>query len=227
MSTKRKNGKEDSKKAGEKRWFGVAQNASLKRSKTRHSYVTPSSPIVETKTTEKCTLDLESHTTNTSTDKKISEPDYVRISRSEYEDIKSRVLAIEQQISFELKDLDKTEDVIEKVQTAYEKTLVEAEPLSPTTDQLARRLSKELKIRRSAEQKVMRSPSARKIGSLRRRSQELERQSSKIVQRTQTWNVGHNFRSNLKRGKPNTVLSGLPHAPQLQGLSFISFKIQS
>ncbi|XP_017768389.1 PREDICTED: uncharacterized protein LOC108556694 [Nicrophorus vespilloides] len=55
---------------------------------------------------------------------------------------------------------------------AYEQTLVQTEPLSPTTDQLAKRLSRELKIRRSNEPKVFRSPSARKIGSLRRRSRE-------------------------------------------------------
>lgn len=108
--------------------------------------------------------------------------DYVRISKMEYEEIKSRVSEIERCISMELESFPA--DPVEKVQSAYEKTLVEAEPLSPTTDHLVRRFSRELKIRRG----VIRSPSARKIGSLRRRSRELERQSSKL-KRTQSWHV--------------------------------------
>lgn len=103
--------------------------------------------------------------------------------------------AIEKRISLELQtvgvedDCDKSIDnSVKNVQYVYEKTLVEAEPLSPTADHLARRLSKELKIRRSCEQKVYRSPSARKIGSLRRRSRELEKQNTKLV-RTQTWHI--------------------------------------
>lgn len=96
---------------------------------------------------------------------------------AEYEEIKSRVSEIERRISLEL-DF-RSPDGLEKVQTAYEKTLVNAEPLSPTTDQLAKRFSKELKIRRSADQKVVRSPSARKIGSIRK-SRELDRHSLKV-----------------------------------------------
>lgn len=123
------------------------------------------------------------------------EPDYVKISRSEYEDIKNRVSAIERRISVELENAEAEEHSekspdhsVKNVQYVYEQTLVEAEPLSPTTDHLARRLSKELKIRRSCDQKVCRSPSARKIGTIRRRSRELEKQNIKLA-RTQTWHI--------------------------------------
>lgn len=106
------------------------------------------------------------------------EEDYVRIRKSEYEDIKNRVSAIESRISQEFgciyneKD-DITTHSLNNIQTAYEKTLEEASIENTlTSDYLAKRLSKELKIRRSGEHKIIRSPSARKIGSLRRRSQE-------------------------------------------------------
>ncbi|KAF5304786.1 hypothetical protein FQA39_LY09563 [Lamprigera yunnana] len=137
------------------------------------------------------------------------ESDYVKISRSEYEDIHKRVSAIERRISLELDNMEPVANV-EKVQCAYEKTLVEAEHLSPTTDQLARRLSRELKIRQSAEQKVVRSPSARKIGTLRRRSRELERQNNK-VKRNHSLQLSNDNRTTLKRGKPNTLWTGLTH----------------
>lgn len=104
--------------------------------------------------------------------------DYVRISKSEYEDIKNRVSAIETRISQEFGCIyneknDITAHSLNSIQTAYEKTLEEASIENTlTSDYLAKRLSKELKIRRSGEHKIIRSPSARKIGSLRRRSQE-------------------------------------------------------
>lgn len=64
---------------------------------------------------------------------------------------------------------------LESVQGAYERTLEESEKLlleRSASEQLARQMSRGLRIRRSAEQKVMRSPSARKIGAVRRRSRE-------------------------------------------------------
>lgn len=106
------------------------------------------------------------------------EEDYVKIPKSEYEDIKNRVSAIETRISQEFgciynEDNDITTHSVNKVQTAYEKTLEEANIENTlSSDYLAKRLSKELKIRRSGEHKIIRSPSARKIGTLRRRSQE-------------------------------------------------------
>lgn len=104
----------------------------------------------------------------------------------------------------------KVEDPIIKVQNAYEKTLEEATLLSPTTDQLVRRFSRELKIRRHSDQKVVRSPSARKIGTIRRRSRELERKQE--LRRNQSWHVSHVDilpRVSLKHGQPNTPLTGL------------------
>lgn len=62
-----------------------------------------------------------------------------------------------------------------QVQDQYEKTLEESEKLlleRSATEQLAKQLSRGLRIRRSAEQRVIRSPSARKIGAIRRRSRE-------------------------------------------------------
>lgn len=105
--------------------------------------------------------------------------EYVTIPKSEYEEIKNRVSAIESRLSQELGCVNDEEKdslsprSVKKVQTAYEKTLEEASIESTvTTDYLARKLGKELKIRRSGEHKIIRSPSARKIGNLRRRSQE-------------------------------------------------------
>lgn len=65
-----------------------------------------------------------------------------------------------------------------QVQDQYEKTLEESEKLlleRSTSEQLARQLSRGLRIRKSAEQRVIRSPSARKIGAIRRRSRESPR----------------------------------------------------
>ncbi|OXU29248.1 hypothetical protein TSAR_007484 [Trichomalopsis sarcophagae] len=152
--------------------------------------------------------------------------EYVKIPKSEYEEIKNRVSAIESRISQEFKSITSdssdvlTANPISKVQSEYEKTLEEASIESTASaDQLAKRLSRELKIRRSAEHKVIRSPSARKIGNLRRRSQ--EKPVSKRVQRTVSWHTSerpsvrnsilkpdprlNNYypkQCNLKRGRP-------------------------
>lgn len=125
------------------------------------------------------------------------EEDYVRIPKSEYEDIKNRVCAIESRISQEFGCIyneknDLTTHSLNNIQTAYEKTLEEASiENSRTSDYLAKRLSKELKIRRSAEHKIIRSPSARKIGSIRRRSQ--EKITSKRIRRAASWHNSPEF----------------------------------
>lgn len=106
--------------------------------------------------------------------------EYVKVPKSEYLDIKKRVSAIETQISQEFGSFAKESihnlrrrNSVDKVQTEYEKTLEQSDIGSTmNADQLAKRLGKELKIRRSSEHKIIRSPSARKIGILRRRSQE-------------------------------------------------------
>lgn len=115
------------------------------------------------------------------------------------------------------------------VHNKYVKALEETELIgsNASTDQLAKRLSRELKIRRSAEHKIIRSPSARKIGTMRRRSREnvrLSRNQSWHLSSTSTVtvaNVNHvppniesldlSFypKSNLKRGRPNTIQTGL------------------
>ncbi|KAF5299562.1 hypothetical protein FQR65_LT09367 [Abscondita terminalis] len=182
---KQNNKPNDVPTALKRHWSAVSQAASgFKRNKMRNSIAS----MVPTKN---------------------EEPDYVKISRSEYEDIQKRVTEIERRISLELDTIEQV-DGVEKVQCAYEKTLVESEHLSPTTDQLAKRLSKELKIRRSTDQKVVRSPSARKIGSLRRRSRELERQHNR-VKRNHSLQLNSENKVSLRRGQPNTVWTGLPH----------------
>ncbi|XP_011496179.1 PREDICTED: rho GTPase-activating protein gacN-like isoform X2 [Ceratosolen solmsi marchali] len=119
--------------------------------------------------------------------------EYVQIPKSEYEEIKHRVSAIESRISQEFKNITSesvnmlTVNPITIVQSQYEKTLEESNIENiASTDQLAKRLSKELKIRKSTEHKIIRSPSARKIGSLRRRSQE---KPIRKIHRTISWHA--------------------------------------
>ncbi|XP_058805658.1 rho GTPase-activating protein 11A-like [Phymastichus coffea] len=170
-----------------------------------------------------------------------SSEEYVKIPKSEYEEIKNRVSAIESRISQEFKSINNesnevlTVNPIMKVQNEYEKTLVEANiENTSNTDQLAKRLSRELKIRKSMEHKVIRSPSARKIGSIRRRSQE-NLICNKKVQRTASWHVAdrshirnNNLNNcypkqcNLKRGRPlvkrdsNKSLNLTPKTPEVK-----------
>lgn len=170
--------------------------------------------------------------------------EFMRIPKIEYEAIKERVSAIESRISqeFSLVAVNKNSvreplDTIECVENQYQQTLEQTVPIEAscsTTDQLAKRLSRELKIRRSADQKIVRSPSARKIGSLRRRSKDNVRLS-----RNQSWHISSTGcianadskpktqiipdlsfypKTNLKRGRPNTVQTGLKH-PELSPIN--------
>lgn len=125
-------------------------------------------------------------TIDLSPDMKKSDKDYVRISKQEYEEIKNRVSAIENRLSREFTDVIPRVEPLQQVQSVYEQTLEDVAMLHcPTSDHLARRLSKELKIRPSEQAKIIRSPSARKIGSIRRRSKE---NIPKIV-RHKSWNA--------------------------------------
>lgn len=184
-----------------------------------------------------------------------SKPWESQITKSEYEEIKHRVTAIETRISKEFiklhsslstdsldsVDTNDTRNGPERVLEKFEQTLEETETMntSPMTEQLAKHLSRGLKIRSSAENRVFRSPSARKIGSIRRRSQENVR-----LTRNKSWHLGPNIASplmpkstrvarklpmqptvtlkspsiekqiqiprvNLKRGRPNTFQNGL------------------
>lgn len=146
-----------------------------------------------------------------------AECDFMRISKSEYEAIKERVSAIETRISQEFgrhaadaddgdssllgaaQPMDCQPATAAGVQHKYVRTLehtgavaaaaAAAQCGSPATDQLAKRLSRELKIRRSAEHTtaaVIRSPSARKIGTMRRRS----RDAAHRLSRNFSWHLG-------------------------------------
>ncbi|XP_058055574.1 uncharacterized protein LOC131206984 [Anopheles bellator] len=150
------------------------------------------------------------------------EEDFLNFQRSEYEAIKKRMTVIETTISQEFRNLGQREEVLlENVENKYRQTLEHTEPIEAdcsSTDQLAKRLSRELKIRQSGEHKMIRSPSARKIGTIRRRSREAVRLS-----RNQSWHIGSGSTRDgaavdlsfypkpavLKRGRPNTVQSGL------------------
>lgn len=187
-----------------------------------------------------------------------SEPWDSQMSKSEYEEIKDRVRAIETRISKEFTKLQSSlantsmdsvdtndrRNGPERVMEKFERTLQETEMMntSPMTEQLAKHLSRGLKIRSSAENRVFRSPSARKIGSIRRKSQENVR-----LTRTKSWHLGSNLtsplmskstriaqksplkpivtlnspnvekhiqipRASLKRGRPNTFQNGLRSA---------------
>lgn len=133
-----------------------------------------------------------------------------------------------------------TVKTIANVQDEYQRALEETDQLNRSTggtDELAKRLGRDLKIRRSAEHKIIRSPSARKIGSIRRRSRDHSSTSNKL-NRTMSLNITTTTdrekkrnrcpededggemdgplgafyprqTSNLKRGRPNTILTGL------------------
>lgn len=185
-----------------------------------------------------------------------NESDFMRISKSEYEAIKERVTAIESRISKEFQTIHETQtnmdnsfndlntsiptavgcsSVVDQVMDKYEKTLDMQQTTtssSPSTDLLAKRLSRELKIRRrSSDQPIIRSPSARKIGTMQRRSRENVRLSrnfswhmtpnmnpptvaSQIVESPVEPMIGAlhpMIKASLKRGRPNTVQTGLRH----------------
>lgn len=143
-------------------------------------------------------------TIDLSPDMKQPNKDYVRISKQEYEEIKSRVSAIENRLSREFTDVIPKVQPLQQVQNVYEQTLEEVAMLNyPNSDQLARRLSKELKIRPDEDAKIIRSPSARKIGSIRRRSKE---NITKIV-RHKSWNVSSQSQNNANRFYPYVGLT--------------------
>lgn len=167
---------------------------------------------------------------------------------SEYEAFNDRLISIETKISheFNLTKLDAVkaemgqDDSIlmngpEKVQNKYHQTLHEVgklEELERKTEQLARKLYRDLKIRPSIDHGIVRSPSARKIGNLRQR----KRDSASNLTRTQSWHSGQGSpklfekyaepkvgqfistasfypKSNLKRAKPVVTYRPLPALP--------------
>lgn len=130
-----------------------------------------------------------------------NENDYVRVHKSEYEAFKTRLNTIEIKINqeFNAAKLDAVKSEMsksnmngpEKVENKFNETLKEVEKFDDpkTTDMLAKRLSRDLKIRPKLDHAtVTRSPSARKIGSLRRR-----RDSATRLSRGNSWHVSSTF----------------------------------
>lgn len=131
-----------------------------------------------------------------------NEEEYVKIPKSEYESFKNRLSSIETKITHEFNavkldvvksEMGKSDDSMfngpDKVETKFNEILQETEKFEDSdrkTDQLAKRLSRELKIRAPIDNAIIRSPSARKIGSLRR----LRRDSSARLSRNQSWHLG-------------------------------------
>ncbi|CRL03020.1 CLUMA_CG016346, isoform A [Clunio marinus] len=189
-------------------------------------------------------------TNNENTEEVHTDDDYVKISKSEYEAFKDRLISIETKLTHEFNEtkLDTVKAEFEendqmngpeKVQNKYHQTLQEIEKLEESernTEHLARRLSRDLKIRPNVDHAIVRSPSARKIGSLRRR-----RDSTTRLLRNQSWHLGQTSpkpilkkssdetislisstssfypKSNLKRAKPvQRPLPALPPSPEKQ-----------
>lgn len=127
----------------------------------------------------------------------------------------------------------------EMIQSAYERMKVETKDLeiSPS-DNLSKRLGKELKIRkrRSSEHRVIRSPSERKIGTIRRRSRELVQNAAKSLINIEDTPANKPIQTPrmkgalmqtpintaLKRGRPNSVKSGLPFVVRALNISLDS-----
>lgn len=179
--------------------------------------------------------------TNTLTKHNEPNEEYVKISKSEYLAIEDRIKTIETRLSQEINsakvnalkiEMNSLKNGPENVQNKFyqmqEKESNNAES-QMTTDHLAKRLSRDLKIRRSVENQIIRSPSLRKIGSMKKRL----RENSSRLSRNQSWHLGNQSshslgkteefvstaifypKSNLKRGRPNTVQTGLcSHQPQ-------------
>lgn len=122
----------------------------------------------------------------------------------------------------------------EMIQNAYERMREETEGQLGTpgpSDTLSRRLNRELKIRnrRSGEHPVIRSPSERRIGTIRRRSKESVQNTAKSLinpeevatpapaasafqytPKMKATLLSTPASASLRRGRPNSVKSGLP-----------------
>ena len=154
----------------------------------------------------------------------------------QYMTIKSAVKDMEIDMGFDIDESlpfkDNVESVVtlnhnEIIQSAYDRIQKESNGLGMSpSEHLSRRLDKELKIRRrrSGEGRVCRSPSERRIGTIRRRSKELEvkqqqsekkssREDNKVKPMTPIIKpslVKSPLTQSLKRGRPNAVRCGLP-----------------
>lgn len=148
-----------------------------------------------------------------------------QMTNNEYEAIKERVTALESRLSAEFTKLRSSisntsidsDDVLSQhsgpvcVLKEFERTKEETGMMniSPMTEQLTKRLSRGLNIRSSGGVKVCRSPSARKIGSIRRRSQE-----NACLTRTKSWHLGPSTQSpSLNTVRPTRVTRNSPLQP--------------
>lgn len=159
--------------------------------KTRRWSLTRENINTITRSGSKKLIDIQ---TNTRTSR---EDDYVRVPKSEYEAFKSRLNTIETKLHEEFQAVKlnavKVEmgkkNGIEDVENKFHETLHEVEKLEDPdrkTDILAKRLSRELKIRPNIENPVIRSPSARKIGSLRRKRESI---NTTRLSRGNSWHI--------------------------------------
>lgn len=156
--------------------------------------------------------------------------EYVRVPKSEYEAFKTRLNSIETKITHEFNavklntikaeyarnDNAKAYNGPRQVENKFHETLHEVEKIEDSerkTDQLAKRLSRELKIRPHLDNKIIRSPSARKIGSLRQR-----RESTTRLSRNQSWHLGPSALSSKTKNEDTlenkTLTSSLSFYPK-------------
>ena len=139
----------------------------------------------------------------------------------------------------------------EMIQSAYERMKVETEGQLVTpgpSDSLSRRLDRELKIRNrrsGGEHRVIRSPSERRIGTIRRRSRESVQNNAKsLITPEETGSpaptttvfqtpkmkaalLSTPASTSLRRGRPNSVKSGLPLVVRSSASSSLSPGIQT
>lgn len=163
-------------------------------------------------------------------EKQTPETDYVRVPKIEYEAFKNRLHTIETRIHQEFQvvklhsvkaEMNKSNaNAVEKVESKFHETLQEVEKIEDPerhTEILAKRLSRDLKIHNP----VVRSPSARKISSIRRKS------STTRLSRGNSWykstaitdnpkeSVTFNPKTNLERLRVLPNSSSVPaNAPQ-------------
>lgn len=163
--------------------------------KTRHWSLTRENMNAITRSGSKKLIEIHTN------DRVPKEDDYVRVSKSEYEAFKSRLNTIETKLHEEFQavklnaikaEMGKSNG-LEGVENKFHATLHEVEKLEDPdrkTDILAKRLSRELKIRPNIENPVMRSPSARKIGSLRRKRESI---NMTRLSRGNSWHISSSY----------------------------------
>ena len=135
----------------------------------------------------------------------------VDVLEKHYEDVKAVVQDMEEKIDreniSEMK-IDPDLSCSQAIHDAYERMKIETKDLDDISpaEKLTRRLDRELKIRsrRSGEPRVMRSPSERRIGSIRRRSKEMEQQQQ--LMKTEEKPSTPRFKGNLMMQSPQTAL---------------------